>query len=165
MPSYRHFAERDDNGVTSWSFDFTYTEVRSFFFSLRFPPLLVKTQSAEHARRVSTVVKLSYCPVGRFTGAGEPTLFVSRTAPLQKRFDPLVVLWLARTQITRRYSIAAERACTYTRTHIFFSTARLPQMRTGVFSYFQLLVRVKFYSLPKQPAWRMNSCAVCIRLH
>lgn len=157
MPSYRHFAERDDNGDDNgWRAEVSILPTRRF--GLFFAALLAIAGEnlVGRARKVSTVVKLSYCLVGRFTGTGEPTPFVSRTAPLQKRFDPLVVLWLARTQITRRYSIAAECAYTY----IFF-IARPPQMRTGVFSYFQSLVRVKFYSLPKQPDWGMNSCAVC----
>lgn len=88
-------------------------------FSLFFAalPAIAGENAVGRARRVSTVVKLSYCPAGRFTGTGEPTPFVSRTAPLPKRFDPLVVLWLARTQITQRYSIVAK--CAYIHTHIY----------------------------------------------
>lgn len=45
----------------------------------------METQPAEHG--VSTVVKLPYCPAGRFSCSDEPALFVSQTASLQERFD------------------------------------------------------------------------------
>ncbi|KAL0107981.1 hypothetical protein PUN28_014918 [Cardiocondyla obscurior] len=98
--------------------------------------------SAEHGR-VSTVVKLSYCPAGRFTGTGEPTPFVSRTAPLQKRFDPLTVLHRKRSTrhvYTRPrvyfFSLSARRKCTpmysFTLSHSFAQNfARCQNNRSG----------------------------------
>lgn len=75
MPSYRHFVERWRQWGDELKFRF-YLHGGSAFFSPRFPPLLVKNPVG--ARWVSTVVKLSYCPVGRFTST-DALCFANRT--------------------------------------------------------------------------------------
>lgn len=111
-----------------WNFDFL-LDSSSFF--LRFPPFS-GGNPVDSRVRVSTVVKLSYCPAGYFAGTGEP-LFVSRTTPGRSK-STRVFGWLV---LKLPESTSSQR--------IFFS---LFGRRKYIYS--SSFVCEKFYSLSEQ---------------
>lgn len=112
---------------------------------------------------VSTVVKLSYCPAGRFSGTGEPTTpFVSRSAPQQERFDsrlPSRVLKLPEGTPSRR------RARIFPFFFFFFYRPVAP--RTPILSLLTrsfARARAELHSVSEQADRRVNSRAARIYL-
>lgn len=143
MPSYRHFVERWRQWGDELKFRF-YLHGGSAFFSPRFPPLLVKNPVG--ARWVSTVVKLSYCPVGRFTGT-DALCFANRT-PAE------AIRPASRTSAGSysNYSKVLHRSGVHMHTHTYVFFSLLGPAATNANRCILLLsvVRAKFYSLAKQ---------------